>query len=133
MINLRLRTINTVYVDHLKSRALKNYYLSNYIQQVACFSYSCSMKLDKWLKINMNYKFSNVEEYNYFFQAMDENDINNIFNRFPELYPRKLVFLMNYDNYEFNKPSYTELISINEEKRYIELMLYNQIRDRVVF
>jgi hypothetical protein len=81
----------------------------------------------------MNYKFSNVEEYNYFFQAMDENDINNLFNRFPELYPRKLVFLMNYDNYEFNKPSYTELISINEEKRYIELMLYNQIRDRVVF
>jgi hypothetical protein len=133
MIDLRIKTINTVYVDHLKSRALKNYYLSNYIQQVASFSYPISVKLDKWLKINMNYKFSNVEEYNYFFQAMDENDINNIFNRFPELYPRKLVFLMNYDNYEFNKPSYTELISINEEKRYIELMLYNQIRDRVVF
>ena len=133
MIDLRIKTINTVYVDHLKSRALKNYYLSNYIQQVASFSYPISVKLDKWLKINMNYKFSNVEEYNYFFQAMDENDINNIFNRFPELYPRKLVFLMNYDNYEFNKPSYTELISINGEKRYIELMLYNQIRDRVVF
>jgi len=133
MIDLRIKTINTVYVDHLKSRALKNYYLSNYIQQVASFSYPISVKLDKWLKINMNYKFSNVEEYNYFFQAMDENDINNLFNRFPELYPRKLVFLMNYDNYEFNKPSYTELISINEEKRYIELMLYNQIRDRVVF
>lgn len=133
MIDLRIKTINTVYVDHLKSRALKNYYLSNYIQQVASFSYPISVKLDKWLKINMNYKFSNVEEYNYFFQAMDENDINNIFNRFPELYPRKLVFLMNYDNYEFNKPCYTELISINEEKRYIELMLYNQIRDRVVF
>lgn len=133
MIDLRIKTINTVYVDHLKSRALKNYYLSNYIQQVASFSYPICVKLDKWLKINMNYKFSNVEEYNYFFQAMDENDINNIFNRFPDLYPRKLVFLMNYDNCEFNKPSYTELISINEEKRYIELMLYNHIRDRVVF
>ena len=133
MIDLRLRTINTVYVDHLKSRALKNYYLSNYIQQVASFSYPICVKLDKWLKINMNYKFSNVEEYNFFFQAMDENDINNIFKRFPQMYPKKLVFLMDDTNESVNKPSYTELISINEEKRYIDLMLYNHIRDRVLY
>ncbi len=133
MIDLRIKTINTVYVDHLKSRALKNYYLSNYIQQVASFSYPISIKLSEWLKINMNYKFSNVEELNYFFQAMDETDMIWIFKRFPELYPKKLVFLMDDTNESVNKPSYTELISINEEKRFIDLMLYNQIRDRVIF
>lgn len=133
MIDLRIKTINTVYLDHLKSRSLKNYYLSNYIQQVASFSYPISNKLSEWLKINMNYKFSNVEELNYFFQAMDETDIIWIFKRYPELYPKKLVFLMDDTNESVNKPSYTEVISINEEKRFIDLMLYNQIRDRVTF
>lgn len=133
MIDLRIKTINTIYMDYLKSRALKNYFLSNYIQQVASFSYPISIKLSQWLKVNMNYKFSNLEEFNYFFQAMDETDISWIFKRFPELYPKKLVFLMDDTNESVNKPSYTELISINEEKRFIDLMLYNQIRDRVTF
>ena len=133
MIDLSIIRIKTVYLGKLKNIELKNYYLLSYLKELVKFKYPFSQNLNCFLKNKMNFQFKSLNEFNGFFQTLSKEEINIIFKAFPEIYPFKLIFLMDDKNEEINRPSYTELISIDEESRHIELILFNHIKDKVKY
>ena len=133
MIDLSIVRIKTVYLDELKNIELKNYYLLSYLQEIVKFKFPFSQNINCWLKNKMNFQFKNLHEFNTFFQTLSNEEINIIFKAFPEIYPFKLIFLIDDKNEEINRPSFTDLIYIDEEGRQIELILFNHIKDKVKY
>lgn len=133
MIDLSIIAIKTVYLGELKNIDLKNYYLLNYLQEIVKFNYPFAQNINCWLKTEMNFKYKNTQEFNMFFQKLENDEIDIIFKTFPEIYPLKLIFLMDKKNEEINRPSFTELIYIDDEKRFIHLILFNHIKKKVKY
>jgi hypothetical protein len=133
MIDLSIISIKTVYLDVLKNSELKNYYLLNYLQEIVKFNYPFAQNINCWLKKEMNFKYKKTQEFNMFFKKLEKNEIDIIFKTFPEIYPLKLIFLMDKNNKEINRPSFTELIYIDDEKRLIDLILFNRIKKKVKY
>lgn len=133
MIDLSIVRIKTVYLGEFKNIELKNYYLLNYLQEIVKFNYPFAQNINCWLKKEMNFKYKNIQDFNIFFQKLENDEIDIIFKTFPEIYPVKLIFLMVKKNEEINRPSFTELIYIDDEKRFIDLILFNHIKKKVKY
>lgn len=129
----KVNNIITVYINQLKSNELKNRYLKSYLKELVKFSYPFSSDINSFLQNNYGFNYKNLEEFHHFFDKLDENIIYNVFKVFPNLYPNKLIFLTDNKGLEINHASFTDIISIDQKTRSIELMCFNNIKKEISF
>lgn len=77
-----------------------------------------------------NLKQQNLSDFNSKIKSLKDKEIDEIFSKFPDLYPEKLIFIALKDKDEnslLNNMVYTHFIKINIESGCIKLKKFNTI------
>lgn len=129
----QITSITTVYINQLKTKDLKKQYLLNYLKEIVKFRYPCCKKIVKFLELNLSFKYQTITDFNNYFSSFDESNLDLIFHLYPDVYPHKLIFLMDENNEAVNLPSYTDLLHHEPEEKIIELIVFNHFIERVKY
>ncbi len=105
--------------------------LKDYLKEVLKYNYDCCLNFQEYFKKKyFNLKQQNLSDFNSKIKSLKDKEIDEIFSKFPDLYPEKLIFIALKDKDEnslLNNMVYTHFIKINIESGCIKLKKFNTI------
>ena len=121
-------TLITIFLNKLNNKELEFYFLREYLLEIVKYNFSFSVDVMNFIKLEYNIVFQSLSEMKDWFEGLTNKQVSYIFNKFPAIKPKKLIFLTEVDNGKYsylNKAMYTEFLGIDKQTCHINFLAFN--------
>ena len=128
MKELKNISLMTIFLNKLKNKELEFYFFRQYLLEIVKYNFSFSIDIMNFIKLEKKIIFQSLDEMNDCFEGLTNKQVSYIFNKFPAIKPKKLIFLTELVNGKYiylNKAIYTEFLGIDKQSCYINFLAFN--------